>query len=73
MITNPSPKLITKDRTGQIGNNTEPDFSVWVEAVKGLQVVVDEKVLAEYSSPTVEETKAEETAQKTWEVYRRLA
>lgn len=65
VITNPSPKLITKDRTGQIGNNTEPDFSVWVEAVKGLQVVVDEKVLAEYSSPTAEETKAEETAQKT--------
>lgn len=65
VITNPSPKLITKDRTGQIGNNTEPDFSVWVEAVKGLQVVVDEKILAEYSSPTAEETKAEETAQKT--------
>lgn len=47
VITNPSAKTISKDRTGQIGNNTEADFGKWIEAVKGLVVTKEEKVVYE--------------------------
>lgn len=49
LITNAHPKLLTKDRSNCIGNDTELDFSVWVEKVKSIavgtsNVVVDEQV-----------------------------
>lgn len=42
IITATNQKLVTKDRTRMIGNNTHPDFMEWIEAVKGLQVVKEE-------------------------------
>lgn len=46
--TNPNPKTLSKDRTKQIGNNTAPDFSVWVDKVKGIEISEEEVV---YETP----------------------
>lgn len=43
--TNTAQKYLTKDRTRMIGNDTTPDFSAWVEVVKGLQVVKEEETV----------------------------
>lgn len=45
IITATAQKYLTKDRTRMIGNDTTPDFSVWVEAVKGLQVVKEDETV----------------------------
>lgn len=58
VITNPSAKTISKDRTGQIGNNTEADFGKWIEAVKGLVVTKEEKVVYESVEAVEEEVEA---------------
>lgn len=38
IITSSDPRLITKDRSQKIGNETEPDFWVWVEKVKAIKI-----------------------------------
>lgn len=43
--TNTAQKYLTKDRTRMIGNDTTPDFSAWVEVVKGLQVVKEDETV----------------------------
>lgn len=45
IITSTAQKYLTKDRTRMIGNDTTPDFSMWVEAVKGLQVVKEDETI----------------------------
>lgn len=42
VITQWNSKYVTKDRTGKIWNGTEPDFGVWVEKVKDLEVSEEE-------------------------------
>lgn len=72
IITNTSAKTLSKDRTGKIGNNTDADFSQWIEAVKGLVVTKEEEVV--YTTPAApqvatetetEEPAAEETPTET--------
>lgn len=46
IVTATNPKLITKDRSNKIGNDTEVDFSVWVEKVKAIKLW-DQKVILE--------------------------
>lgn len=47
IITTTDQKYLTKDRTRQIGNDTTPDFSSWVEAVKGLEVRAEEETVVD--------------------------
>lgn len=54
LITNQSDKLLTKDRTGKIWNNTDLDFEVWRRLVNEL-AVWEEKVL--YRTMTAAEIK----------------
>lgn len=46
IVTLPSSKLLTKDRTNLIGNDSPVDFNGWVEIVKGIKLG-EQKVLAE--------------------------
>lgn len=54
LITNSSDKLLTKDRTKKIWNNTELDFEVWKKLVNDM-AIWEEKVL--YKTMTAEELK----------------
>lgn len=45
VITASNPRLLTKDRTGLIGNETEVSFQAWIEIVKNMKVEVAEKVV----------------------------
>lgn len=45
ILTTTNQKYVTKDRTRMIGNDSTPDFSMWVEAVKGLQVLKEEETV----------------------------
>ena len=45
IITSSNSKLLTKDRTNKIHNDTEPDFSVWVDMVWKINVQ-EQKVIA---------------------------
>ena len=56
LITNPNAKLLTKDRSGLIGNDTEPDFSVWVEKIKGIKTVGEQAVVTDYEVNIDEKT-----------------
>jgi hypothetical protein len=47
IICNNHSKTLSKDRTKLIGNDTEPDFSVWVELVKSLETLDEENVVYE--------------------------
>lgn len=47
ILTATNSKMPTKDRTRRIGNNTEPNFGSWVEAVRGLEVIKEEEVFNE--------------------------
>lgn len=38
IITSSDPRLITKDRSQKIGNDTEADFGVWVDKVKAIKI-----------------------------------
>jgi len=42
VITVPSPKLLTKDRTGTIGNSTNPDFADWVKKAQTMTLAKEE-------------------------------
>lgn len=42
VITTSSPKLLTKDRTGTLGNSTSPDFSEWVNKAQSLKLGKEE-------------------------------
>lgn len=67
IITNTNSKTLSKDRTRMIGNSTEPDFSKWIEAVKGL-VVTHEEEETVYETPKASapvETEEEETESET--------
>lgn len=57
MITSPNAKLLTKDRSNTIWNDTEPDFSVWVEKVKWIKIG-EQSIVAEHETPTEEEKPA---------------
>lgn len=52
IITNNHSKTLSKDRTKLIGNDTDPDFSVWVEKVKSLETMSEEVI--NYETPIVE-------------------
>lgn len=49
LITLPNARYLTKDRSKLIGNDTEADFSVWVEKIATIKTGV-QNVTAEYSS-----------------------
>lgn len=51
LITAPSEKLLTKDRTWKIGNDTELDFEKWIELVNEISIA-DEEVLYTIMSDT---------------------
>lgn len=51
IITNSNAKLLTKDRSGLIGNDTEADFEVWVEKVSSIKIS-EEKVVDTINSET---------------------
>jgi len=38
MMTNPNSKFLTKNRGWLIGNDTPPDFSIWIEKVKKMKI-----------------------------------
>lgn len=57
MITSPNAKLLTKDRSNTIWNDTEPDFSVWVEKVKWIKIG-EQAIVAEHESSNEEEKPA---------------
>ena len=50
VITGSNPRLLTKDRTGLIGNDTPADFQAWVDKVASLEVGA-ETVTASYENP----------------------
>lgn len=47
IICNNHSKTLSKDRTRLIGNDTEPDFSLWVEKVKSLDTLAEEGIVYE--------------------------
>lgn len=55
--TQPSPKYVTKDRTGLIGNGIAADFNMWIEAVSALETKNTEEL--QYDSAAQKETPAE--------------
>lgn len=48
--------MLTKDRSGLIGNETEPDFSVWVDKIKAIKIIGEQKIIADYESQIDEKT-----------------
>ncbi len=55
IITSTNAKTVSKDRTNMIGNNTEPDFNAWIEAVKGVVVTKEEKIIYQEEIDSEEE------------------
>lgn len=51
MVTLPNAKLLTKDRSNLIGNDSAVDFSGWVDLIKGIKIG-EQKVLAEVKDHT---------------------
>lgn len=60
--TEPSPKYLTKDRTGRLGNWIAPDFNTWILAVESLELE-DEEVVYQ-GEEEVEEPKKPALPQK---------
>lgn len=58
VITASNARLLTKDRTGLIGNDTEPNFQAWINKINTMETG-EEVVTAEYTNP------ASEPAQKS--------
>lgn len=52
IITNSNARLLTKDRTGLIGNDTEVSFQAWIDIVKNMKISDKEKVVEDISSAT---------------------
>ena len=63
MITAPNEKLLTKDRTSLIWNETDVDFNSWVEKAKWIQTG-EQQILAEHSAPEEEDETPNETPKK---------
>lgn len=64
--TQPSPKYVTKDRTGLIGNGIKADFSIWIEAtaalaIKAEDIVYDSLEIVPEDEPTPEVDPVPET------------
>lgn len=50
VITNSNTRLLTKDRTGLIGNDTEVSFQAWINLVKNMKISDKETVVEDISS-----------------------
>lgn len=61
LITLPNARYLTKDRSKLIGNDTEADFSVWVEKIAQIKTG-DQVITAEYSSEAPAQTTPANTA-----------
>lgn len=62
--TQPSPKYLTKDRTGRLWNGIAPDFNLWISAVESMETLENEEVVYEgEQNETPEETPTEKPAQ----------
>ena len=51
VITGSNARLLTKDRSGQIGNDTTADFSVWCDKVANITMVETESVVDTFETP----------------------
>ncbi len=63
--TQPSPKYLTKDRTGKLGNGIAPDFNLWTLAVESMEISEDEESL--YNEDQDEKPAAKKETPKIWE------
>lgn len=70
VITNTNSKTLSKDRTGKIGNNTEPDFKQWIEAVKGLHIIKEQETVQSYSEPEEKKQVSEQEPAGTPEIQK---
>lgn len=64
--TQPSPKYLTKDRTGKLWNGIAPDFNLWTLAVESMEISEDEESL--YNEDETNETAAAEKPAEKKEV-----
>lgn len=62
IITSSNPKLLTKDRTKLIGNDTEVSFQAWIDKVKDMKISTEEKVVESVSSESVDQVENQTTA-----------
>lgn len=54
--TQPSPKYLTKDRTGRLWNGIAPDFNLWILAVESMETLENEEVVYEDETEAPAET-----------------
>jgi len=64
IITSSNPRLLTKDRSGKIGNDTAPDFQAWVDKVATIETK-EEEVTATFGNQPEAQTTATAPANTT--------
>lgn len=57
VITASSPRYLTKDRTGLVSNDEEPNFQVWIDKVREMKTSETEDVLKDIETPSEEPVK----------------